>query len=134
MYRGMGTSATESARGRFTFFLQQVAIRADSLVSFIVRRLLDSLTKKQGAKYDSPASRRDIAPFIEFHNLDVNEVLDPLPSFREFPHSLFVKLQVPDLFTSSQKRSTSSSTANSNPKFDPSMIRMILELSFHRLM
>ena len=48
-----------------------------------VRRLLDSLTKKQGAKYDSPASRRDIAPFIEFHNLDINEVLDPLPSFRE---------------------------------------------------
>ncbi|GAA5832441.1 hypothetical protein JCM5353_000310 [Sporobolomyces roseus] len=72
MYRGMGTSATESAR---------------------VRRLLDSLTKKQGAKYDSPASRRDIAPFIEFHNLDVNEVLDPLPSFQTFNEFFYRKLK-----------------------------------------
>ncbi|GAA5949251.1 hypothetical protein JCM3765_003344 [Sporobolomyces pararoseus] len=72
MYRGMGTSATESAR---------------------VRRLLDSLTKKQGAKYDSPASKRDITPFIEFHNLNIDEVLDPLSSFRTFNEFFYRKLK-----------------------------------------
>ncbi|GAA6012986.1 hypothetical protein JCM11491_000929 [Sporobolomyces phaffii] len=72
MYRGMGTSATESAR---------------------VRRLLDSLTKKQGLKYDSPASKRDIAPFIEFHNLNLDEVLNPLPSFQTFNEFFYRKLK-----------------------------------------
>ncbi|GAA5879567.1 hypothetical protein JCM16303_003253 [Sporobolomyces ruberrimus] len=72
MYRGMGTSATESAR---------------------VRRLLDSLTKKQGAKYDSPASKRDIAPFIEFHNLNLNEVLNPLTDFHTFNEFFYRKLK-----------------------------------------
>ncbi|GAA5932137.1 uncharacterized protein JCM15063_001131 [Sporobolomyces koalae] len=72
MYRGMGTSATESAR---------------------VRRLLDSLTKKQGLKYDSPASKRDIAPFIAFHNLNLDEILDPLPSYQTFNQFFYRKLK-----------------------------------------
>lgn len=33
--------------------------------------MLDSLTKKQGLKYDSPASVKDIEPFIRFHNLNL---------------------------------------------------------------
>ncbi|GAA5905346.1 uncharacterized protein JCM6883_006366 [Sporobolomyces salmoneus] len=72
MYRGMKTSATESAR---------------------VRRLLDSLTKKQGLKYDSPASKRDIAPFIAFHNLNLEEVQDPLDSFKTFNEFFYRKLK-----------------------------------------
>ncbi|GAA6061065.1 hypothetical protein JCM10212_000108 [Sporobolomyces blumeae] len=72
MYRGMGTSATENAR---------------------VRRLLDSLTKKQGLKYDSPASKRDIMPFIEFHNLNLEEIQDPLPSYQTFNEFFYRKLK-----------------------------------------
>lgn len=49
-----------------------------------VQRLLKSLTVKQGVKYDAPASVRDIAPFIEFHNLNMDEARDPVSSFREF--------------------------------------------------
>lgn len=36
---------------------------------------------KQGLKYDSPASARDIPSFIAFHNLKVDDILEPLDSF-----------------------------------------------------
>lgn len=36
-----------------------------------MRRMLDSMTKKQGLKYDSPSSVKDIEPFIRFHNLNL---------------------------------------------------------------
>lgn len=40
---------------------------------------------KQGVKYDSPDSAKDIQPFLEFHRLNVNEILDPLDSFSRCP-------------------------------------------------
>lgn len=48
------------------------------------RRLLKSLSIKQGIKYDSPESARDIPTFIQFHQLKVEEILDPLDSFSKF--------------------------------------------------
>jgi hypothetical protein len=48
------------------------------------RRLLKSLSIKQGIKYDDPESARDIPAFIEFHNLKVDEILDPLSSFSKW--------------------------------------------------
>lgn len=45
------------------------------------RRLLKSLSIKQGIKYDSPESARDILPFIAFHKLNVDEILRPIDSF-----------------------------------------------------
>ena len=45
------------------------------------RNLLKSLTIKQGMKYDSPESTREIPAFIHFHNLNVDEILEPLTSF-----------------------------------------------------
>src|SRR5258708_2975660 len=53
--------------------------RPDSL--HLARGLLKSLSIKQGIKYDSPESACEIPAFIEFHKLNVNEILDPLPSF-----------------------------------------------------
>lgn len=47
----------------------------------VARRLLKSLSIKQGMKYDSPESTRNIQAFIDFHNLNVDEFLDPLDSF-----------------------------------------------------
>jgi hypothetical protein len=49
------------------------------------RRLLKSLSIKQGIKYDDPESARDIPTFIEFHRLDVDEILDPIDSFSKYP-------------------------------------------------
>lgn len=56
----------------------------DAHLLSIARRLLKSLSIKQGIKYDSPASAADIPAFIQFHNLKVEEILDPLESFSEF--------------------------------------------------
>lgn len=49
--------------------------------------MLKSLSVKQGKKYDDPASRADIPGFIEFHKLDMSEVLlraEDFKSFNEF--------------------------------------------------
>lgn len=47
----------------------------------VARRLLKSLSIKQGIKYDSPESTRNIQAFIDFYNLKVDEFLDPVDSF-----------------------------------------------------
>ena len=47
----------------------------------LARRLLKSLSIKQGIKYDDPESAKGIPAFIEFHGLKVEEILDPLESF-----------------------------------------------------
>lgn len=47
------------------------------------RRLLKSMSVKQGIKYDSPESKLEIPTFIAFHNLNVDEILDPIDSFRK---------------------------------------------------
>lgn len=57
------------------------------------RGLLKSLSIKQGIKYDSPESAREIPAFIEFHKLKVDEILDPLPSFKTFNQFFYRKLK-----------------------------------------
>ncbi|ODQ66698.1 hypothetical protein NADFUDRAFT_57597 [Nadsonia fulvescens var. elongata DSM 6958] len=58
-----------------------------------IKKLLKSLSIKQGKKYDSPASIRDISPFINFHRLNLNEVLEPLENFKTFNEFFFRKLK-----------------------------------------
>ncbi|KAH7884251.1 phosphatidylserine decarboxylase-domain-containing protein [Phlebopus sp. FC_14] len=57
------------------------------------RRLLKSLSIKQGVKYDSPESARDIPAFIEFHGLKVDEILQPIDSFKTFNEFFYRKLK-----------------------------------------
>ncbi|KAI0715741.1 phosphatidylserine decarboxylase-domain-containing protein, partial [Cerioporus squamosus] len=57
------------------------------------RRLLKSLSIKQGMKYDSPDSARDIPTFIAFHRLNVDEIRDPLDSFKTFNEFFYRKLK-----------------------------------------
>jgi len=54
---------------------------------------LRKMTIAQGKKYDDPNSRRDIEPFIKFHQLDENEILEPLSSFRNFNEFFYRKLK-----------------------------------------
>ncbi|KAG5361208.1 Phosphatidylserine decarboxylase proenzyme 2 [Yarrowia sp. C11] len=58
-----------------------------------VRRLLRSLTNKQGRKFDSALSVKSIKPFIRFHHLDMSEVRDPLDSFKNFNQFFYRKLK-----------------------------------------
>jgi len=42
------------------------------------------MSVKQGIKYDAPESAKDIPAFIEFHNLNADDIRDPLNSFKNF--------------------------------------------------
>ncbi|CAO3617775.1 unnamed protein product [Cunninghamella blakesleeana] len=57
------------------------------------KRILTNLTIRQGRKYDSPQSVREIPAFIKFHQLDLSEVLDPLDSFKTFNEFFYRKLK-----------------------------------------
>ncbi|KAH9885200.1 phosphatidylserine decarboxylase-domain-containing protein [Xylariomycetidae sp. FL2044] len=49
-----------------------------------IRKLLKSLSVKQGKKFEDPASKSQIKPFIDFHQLDMSEVLLPVEEFKNF--------------------------------------------------
>ncbi|KAF8160416.1 hypothetical protein BJ912DRAFT_1035445 [Pholiota molesta] len=57
------------------------------------RRLLKSLSIKQGVKYDDPESAKEIPTFIQFHGLKVEEILDPIDSFKTFNEFFYRKLK-----------------------------------------
>lgn len=59
----------------------------------LVRKLLRSLSFKQGRKYDDPASAVEIASFINFHRLDMSEVLQSTEEFKTFNEFFFRKLK-----------------------------------------
>ncbi|TPX32438.1 phosphatidylserine decarboxylase [Synchytrium microbalum] len=58
-----------------------------------IKALFKRLSLQQGKKFDDPASTKEIAPFVAFHNLDVNEILDPLDSFKTFNEFFSRKLK-----------------------------------------
>jgi phosphatidylserine decarboxylase len=60
-----------------------------------IRKLLRSLSIKQGRKYDDPASAREINTFINFHKLDMSEVLIPPDGFKNF-NQFFYRALKPD--------------------------------------
>lgn len=49
-----------------------------------IKKMLKSLSIKQGKKYDDPASASQIDGFITFHNLNMSEVLLPTNQFKNF--------------------------------------------------
>lgn len=81
-------SRADKPNDRSTRYLQLIALPSpihgstDALfLAVLARRLLKSLSIKQGIKYDDPESAKGIPAFIEFHGLQVDEILDPLDSF-----------------------------------------------------
>ncbi|KAH6649909.1 phosphatidylserine decarboxylase-domain-containing protein [Chaetomium tenue] len=59
-------------------------LKSNSMEKKRIRKLLKSLSIKQGKKYDDPASKAEIPKFIAFHGLDLSEVLLPLNEFKSF--------------------------------------------------
>lgn len=57
--------------------------------------MLKSMSVKQGRKFDDPASRHEIPKFIEFHRLDMSEVLHPIEDFKNF-NEFFYRALKPD--------------------------------------
>lgn len=58
-----------------------------------VRKMLKNMSVKQGKKYDSPSSAREIPGFVAFHNLNVDEIREPLDSFKTFNQFFYRKLK-----------------------------------------
>ncbi|KYR01334.1 Phosphatidylserine decarboxylase proenzyme 2 precursor [Tieghemostelium lacteum] len=58
-----------------------------------VKKLLKFLTNKTGKKYTVPESVKEIQPFIKFHHLNSEEILDPLDSFKNFNEFFYRKLK-----------------------------------------
>jgi len=58
-----------------------------------IKKMLKNMSIKQGVKFDNPNSVRDIAPFIAFHQLNMEEVLDPIESFKTFNEFFFRKIK-----------------------------------------
>ncbi|KAK4041763.1 phosphatidylserine decarboxylase-domain-containing protein [Parachaetomium inaequale] len=59
-------------------------LKSNSMEKKRIRKLLKSLSIKQGKKYDDPASKAEIPKFIAFHGLDLSEVRLPLSDFKSF--------------------------------------------------
>ncbi|KAF1971035.1 phosphatidylserine decarboxylase proenzyme [Bimuria novae-zelandiae CBS 107.79] len=59
-------------------------LKANNMEKKRIRKLLRSLSFKQGRKYDDPASASEIEGFIAFHQLDMSEVLLPISEFKNF--------------------------------------------------
>lgn len=79
LYKGLGGSSMEKKKS--TWFLGGW-VHCRGANRSAVRKLLASLSVKQGKKFDNPASARDIKGFIAFHQLDLSEVLKPLDQFK----------------------------------------------------
>ncbi|KAH6630926.1 phosphatidylserine decarboxylase-domain-containing protein [Chaetomium sp. MPI-SDFR-AT-0129] len=59
-------------------------LKSNNMETKRIRKLLKSLSIKQGKKYDDPASKAEIPKFIAFHGLDLSEVRLPLQDFKNF--------------------------------------------------
>lgn len=59
-----------------------------------IKRMLRNMSIKQGIKFDSPQSVREIPQFIAFHSLNIEEIRDPLDSFKTFNEFFYRKLKV----------------------------------------
>jgi phosphatidylserine decarboxylase len=79
LYKGLKSTNMEKKRSE----CHQVETSC-SVLTVIVRKLLKSLSFKQGKKYDDPASAAEIAGFVAFHQLDMTEVLLPTTEFKNF--------------------------------------------------
>jgi len=55
--------------------------------------ILKHLTDQQGKKMNSPKSAHDIVGFVKFHGLNVDEIRDPLDSFKTFNEFFYRKLK-----------------------------------------
>jgi phosphatidylserine decarboxylase len=111
LYKGW-KGRMEGARGEFPVSLRVIP----TLNLYAARRLLKSLSIKQGLKYDSPESVRDILPFIEFHNLATNEILKPIDSFSTCRITKYLRLTHLVVI---QRPLTSSSTESSSQALAP---------------
>ncbi|GMG45860.1 unnamed protein product [Aspergillus oryzae var. brunneus] len=91
LYKGLKSREMEKKRSMLTpIHYREFWIK---LTILAVRKILKSLSIKQGKKYDDPASASQIQDFISFHQLDLSEVLLPLEKFKTFNEFFYRELK-----------------------------------------
>lgn len=81
---GQITEEKMSVYVRLGIRLLYKGLKSNQMENKRIRKMLKTLSIKQGKKFDDPASKADIPKFIEFHGLDMSEVLLPLEEFKNF--------------------------------------------------
>jgi phosphatidylserine decarboxylase len=89
LYKGLKANNMEKKRSEYPKALVRLP------ANIAVRKLLKSLSFKQGRKYDDPASAAEIPAFIAFHQLDMSEVLLTVPDYKNF-NEFFYRALKPD--------------------------------------
>lgn len=89
LYRGLRGKDIEKKR---SMYLPSPDLHGVLMV-FQVKKLLKSLSIKQGRKFDDPASARQIPSFIAFHRLNMSEVLLPVQEFKTFNEFFYRRLK-----------------------------------------
>jgi phosphatidylserine decarboxylase len=92
LYKGLKSREMEKKRGENNLACDPslMSINTDNVTA---RKLLRSLSFKQGRKYDDPSSASQIPGFINFHQLDMNEVRLPLSQFKTFNEFFYRELK-----------------------------------------
>ncbi len=80
-------------RGKSIIFCLSHFLIVSAVENTQIKKLLQHLSVSQGKKYDDPRSKKEIPHFIEFHNLNKEEILDPLDSFATFNEFFYRKLK-----------------------------------------
>lgn len=89
---GMINEERMSVYVRIGIRLLYKGLKSNSMEGRRIRKLLRSMSIKQGKKYDDPASASQIAGFINFHQLDMSEVLLRTEDFKTFNEFFYRKL------------------------------------------
>ena len=89
LYKGLKSREMEKKRSKTC----SQNIREPRLTYLSVRKLLRSMSFKQGRKYDDPASVAEIQGFINFHQLNMSEVLLPMDQFKNFNEFFYRQLK-----------------------------------------
>jgi phosphatidylserine decarboxylase len=78
------------------------------------------LTEQQAKKYNSPESKKEIDHFIKFHQLNVEEILEPIDSFKNFKFVIkflhYHNFEISDFFYRKLKKSARAIAAPDNNK------------------
>ncbi|KAM3085875.1 phosphatidylserine decarboxylase [Clarireedia jacksonii] len=95
LYKGLKSKEMEKKRSMFgTIYYKFSSLPSTTIANRSpVRKLLKGLSFKQGVKYDDPASAAEIQKFINFHQLDLSEVLLPLDQFKNFNEFFYRQLK-----------------------------------------
>jgi len=73
---------------------QKAGAKFNAVESKSIKRLLKTMSEKQGKKFTDPLSRKDIQSFISYHSLPTEEILNPISSFANFNEFFYRKLKV----------------------------------------